>query len=782
MLEGMVPYFKRALVVAVVLCAFFAAAQIAFAQNLPNNPGIDTEPPNFGGGGGVIITSPRPQPRPTDPTNPTDFGPGVGGDFGSGLGTPPTTQTVETPPVLVQDGASCWSSPQGFFHCIATAFFGTFVAIAGYAFDWSIQLFITHFGQMYITYGVGAVVEGTWGTVRDIFNLTFIFGLVYIGFQIILGVNESGAKRTIPLLIVAALLVNFSLFVVKFIVDFANLAALQIYNLFSVADTLNAGGGQQSPGSIVDLLGQPVNGVETPSIALAFINTIGVTSLLNHNPSAGVADGVPLFYTFGMIVVFLVLIYVFFAAAILITIRFAALTFYMIFSPIMFLGWVFPGMKSYSDKFWQGLFGQAFFAPALLFMLYVTYQLSAGLAGPNRVDGRVFENQANALGFAQFIPYLVLIVVFLMASLIVAKKMANQGASMVGKVNDWALGKASGLARGGGNVALGGAGWASYKTMDKMAQSENGTARAMGRTLTFLGARDKAEKAFKGSAQGRWKETRKKRSGEMANRAADANLARNITAGLTATPGSQAQIDFERSIQEASQPQLIESLKSQQPGTDGYNRIVRAMSHNQVKGLLDAKNDVFDAGKQNYLRAAYVTETANRMTIGTGTGGSNRSLPDAIARGSADDLAALGLPNLIPHASNISAARMDDLRSKLTATELQNLTRERTNQLQAMVTNPVSRAQVFNGKSDKEIARMPREVLLATDGSGRPLAIEYLNRNVLDIMMQGNSNDSYVNPGDRQALRGLITSGRVLSPNVSDMANWLTSSPRGLGF
>lgn len=445
MLEGMVPYFKRALVVAVVLYAFFAIAQFALAQGgpaggpipppsnpgpLPNNPTPDTEPPIYPGTGNGNGNG-----NGGGPTNPYEgLGPGQYPDNGL---------SASTPAVTVTDAPSCWSSPQGFFHCIMVSFFGSFVAIAGYALDWSIQLFITGFGQMYILYGVGAVVEGTWGTVRDIFNLTFIFGLVYIGFQIILGVNESSAKRTIPLLIVAALLVNFSLFIVKFVVDFANLAALQIYNLFSVASS-----SQQSPGTVVDILtgGQP-------SISLAFINAVGVTSLLSHNPSAGSADGVPLFYTFGMIVVFLVLIYVFFAAAILITIRFAALTFYMIFSPIMFLGWVFPGMKSYSDKFWQGLFGQAFFAPALLFMLYITYQLSSGLAGPNRVDGTVFQNQANILGFAQFVPYLVLIVVFLMASLIVAKKMANQGASMVGKVNDWAVSKA-GLAAGGMTAGL----------------------------------------------------------------------------------------------------------------------------------------------------------------------------------------------------------------------------------------------------------------------------------------------------------------------------------------
>ncbi|MFM2340065.1 MAG: hypothetical protein RLZZ360_701, partial [Candidatus Parcubacteria bacterium] len=451
MLEGMVPYLKRALPLVLILCFFAIGIHLASAQGTifddPLSPtGPANNPPNTGGtvtGSGQTSGNSALDTYLNGDTSYTE-----------------TTQTAGNQGVTVTDGASCWNSAQGFFHCLATAFFGTFVAIAGYAFDAAINLFITQFGQMYIDFGVGAVVEGVWGTVRDIFNLTFIFGLVYIGFQIILGINESSAKRTIPLLIVAALLVNFSLFIVKFVVDFANLTALQIYNLFKAANTLNAGGGQASPGTVVDMLGG-----DQPSISLAFLNTIGLTSLLSHNPSSGVADGVPLFYTFGMIVVFLVLIYVFFAAAILITIRFAALTFYMIFSPIMFLGWVFPGMKSYSDKFWSGLFGQAFFAPALLFMLYVTYRLSAGLAGPNRGDATLFQNQANAAGFAQFVPYLVLIVVFLMASLIVAKKMANQGASMVGKVNDWALGRAGSYL---GRNTLGRASDSLYKLNEKM--------------------------------------------------------------------------------------------------------------------------------------------------------------------------------------------------------------------------------------------------------------------------------------------------------------------------
>jgi hypothetical protein len=326
----------------------------------------------------VPLTVPPSHPTPSvvNPTSggTTNTGPGFtsGGAGGGGAdaGDMPATsntQTEETPTITIID--ECYSSPAGFLNCLVVAFFGNLVALAGSAFDTVINMFITGFGKYYIEYGIGYTVENIWGTIRDIFNLTFIFGLVYIGFQIILGVNESTAKRTIPLLIIAALLVNFSLFAVKFVVDFSNLAAVQVYNLFEVGD-------QDTPSEITPGIATltPDAG-EPPSIALAFLNQMGVTGLLNSDapmtePGAGVT------YMFTMVIIFLVLAYVFLAGAILITIRFAVLIFYMIFSPVMFLGWVFPGMSSYSKKFWQGLLGQAFFAPATAF--FALYILSGG--------------------------------------------------------------------------------------------------------------------------------------------------------------------------------------------------------------------------------------------------------------------------------------------------------------------------------------------------------------------------------------------------------------------
>ena len=99
-----------------------------------------------------------------------------------------------------------------FFYEFVTTFFGRLTAIFGFFFDYTVEHFVIGFGDAYKNSGTGFVIDDLWGMIRNIFNLTLIFGLVYIGFQMILGLNNS-AQRSIGYLVAAALLVNFSLFI-----------------------------------------------------------------------------------------------------------------------------------------------------------------------------------------------------------------------------------------------------------------------------------------------------------------------------------------------------------------------------------------------------------------------------------------------------------------------------------------------------------------------------------------------------------------------------------------
>src|SRR4051812_35738977 len=72
--------------------------------------------------------------------------------------------------------------------------------------------------------GLGGAINVTWTAVRDVANMLFIFALLYTAIMTIFGKGDY--KRTILNLIIAALLINFSLFFTKVIIDAANLLSL----------------------------------------------------------------------------------------------------------------------------------------------------------------------------------------------------------------------------------------------------------------------------------------------------------------------------------------------------------------------------------------------------------------------------------------------------------------------------------------------------------------------------------------------------------------------------
>src|SRR3989344_3721655 len=75
-----------------------------------------------------------------------------------------------------------------------------------------------------------SVVSIGWTVTRDLANMLFIFALVYISFSLILGVQEVNARKILTHIIIAALLINFSFFLSRVVVDAGNLLALQFYN------------------------------------------------------------------------------------------------------------------------------------------------------------------------------------------------------------------------------------------------------------------------------------------------------------------------------------------------------------------------------------------------------------------------------------------------------------------------------------------------------------------------------------------------------------------------
>ena len=308
---------------------------------------------------------------------------------------------------------------QGIVWGLVSAVFGTFAGIAGALLDTSIENYIIGFGDLYNTGGVGLAVNTVWVSVRDFFNITFIFGIVYIGFKMILGSDDSQTKTWLVNLIMAAILVNFSLYATKFVVDVSNAMASEIVtSAFQMTDK---------------------NGKEKIGVTTVFMNNMGATQLFSS--AANSANEAPegWGFVFGGMIMFVVMIFVFGAGAILILIRFAVLLIYMVLSPLMFIGWVFPQLKGEVSKYWSGFLGRAFFAPIYLFLLYISAQIIDDMVreaqevnGPIQTkfggSGQAIMESTEAVnGF----PAYIIACIFLVASLVISQKMGAVGGTAV---------------------------------------------------------------------------------------------------------------------------------------------------------------------------------------------------------------------------------------------------------------------------------------------------------------------------------------------------------------
>lgn len=313
---------------------------------------------------------------------------------------------------------------EGLVYDLVIKVMGLLVRLAAAILNFGVNTFVIGFGDVFTNSGVGLAVDSTWIIIRDFVNLGFIFGFVYIGLKMILNSGDSNTRRWLPQILIAALLVNFSLFATKLVVDVSNQLAAQI-----------AVGGLRSEGPpLID----DKTGLVELDIGQGFLTRMGITTVLN-------AKGAPTNdwgYIFGTAILLLVTAFVFAAGGILLIIRFAVLNLFLVLSPVMFLGWVFPALKKdFMSEYWGMFLGRAFFAPIYLLFLYFSFQIITGLqtaVGGGTSDlanpqwaGTFQALGANPAGVQEStlgtVPFFILICVFMIASLVIANKMGADG-------------------------------------------------------------------------------------------------------------------------------------------------------------------------------------------------------------------------------------------------------------------------------------------------------------------------------------------------------------------
>jgi hypothetical protein len=122
------------------------------------------------------------------------------------------------------------------------------LGIAGTLFNWLILKTVFQFSQL-IGNSPGLLIA--WGILRDMGNLVLLFGFIFIGLATILDLHTYTARKTLPKLIIFAVLMNFSLFTAEAVIDTSNALSATIANQASTNNcasegTATAGSGEVS--------------------------------------------------------------------------------------------------------------------------------------------------------------------------------------------------------------------------------------------------------------------------------------------------------------------------------------------------------------------------------------------------------------------------------------------------------------------------------------------------------------------------------------------------------
>lgn len=263
------------------------------------------------------------------------------------------------------------------------------------------------------------IIEEGWKNFRDIGNIMFIFVLLYISIGTILRLSGVDMKKMLMNVILFAVLINFSLFFTRVIIDVSNVFAINFYNS-AVSDKC---------AKLNDYDG---------GITCTVMNNLRLTGLYNPNSidsakTMEITKSSPgLFFisaVYGSVFMFIAA-FIFFVAAFLFITRFVVIVFLMILSPIAFAGWILPKTATYSEKWFNALLDQAYWP--VVFMALLSFSLKAteyaGNIGGQGGGGLMDAFLGNASGSFIIVFQYFVIIAFLIATIYVAKQAGAKGA------------------------------------------------------------------------------------------------------------------------------------------------------------------------------------------------------------------------------------------------------------------------------------------------------------------------------------------------------------------
>jgi len=291
------------------------------------------------------------------------------------------------------------------------------------------------------SYTNNVMVTSGWTVVRDFTNLLFLLVMVFIGIATALRWKDYQAQKTLPKLIIVAILINFSPVICGVVIDASNI----VMNFFLTAAPAGYGKLLSTVKTAADLLGGAFQGIFTS----------GGRNLIN---------GVFFMQTLFVMAYNFITSFVFLMMAGLFIVRSIALLILIIFSPLAFFAFILPGTRSLGRK-WASQFVQwCFVGVTGAFFLYLSQLLI------KNVGNQMFQQPVNMLsdsaitlkGEMSTMMLMSIPIIFLAAGAFVTMSTSAMGANIITsgarKLSRYGLTKAGAVtkdrAKGLGRAAL----------------------------------------------------------------------------------------------------------------------------------------------------------------------------------------------------------------------------------------------------------------------------------------------------------------------------------------
>jgi len=243
-----------------------------------------------------------------------------------------------------------------------------------------------------------------WKTVRDMLNIMFIFFLLFSAFSTIFQVSKYHIKSTWVMIVVMALLVNFSWPITRVMIDFSNVTMAYIIGEKHGEDVSKGGTG------LMAKLGS----------SAAFTKMIVGEDYFNENTNKiKNADGVVAAMIIG-IIIGAIFLFTIGAIALLLLMRVILLAVLLVFASAGFVFAAFPSTRGTANQWWDALLKQLFLGPVVLFALMLTVGV---------LDSMNFESKALlGLGAYKNLPNYAVTIILLWSGIIASQKISGQTA------------------------------------------------------------------------------------------------------------------------------------------------------------------------------------------------------------------------------------------------------------------------------------------------------------------------------------------------------------------